>query len=93
MFNLKDLGTLITVLATKTNSDNIQEQELLKKAGLGFDLIAITMLETFETQTDPYKWFDRTMRNGHLIIQKHFDDLKTCSEIDVESLCGGKNGN
>lgn len=84
LLNIKDTGTYITVLATKTSSDNETEQIYLKRAGLGFDLIAITQLETMQTETDPYKWFDATMKTAHEFIQKNFDKLNTGWEIDVE---------
>ena len=48
----------------------------------------LTSLVSLETQFDPHRWRDRTMRTAHLSIREHWDALETGAVIDVEYLLG-----
>lgn len=91
MFEIRDRGTCIVVVASKLQSKVIVESRLLERAGFsenGFPLILLTHLEYFQTNWDPYKWDNRTMIEGHKYIQNHFDELNTGDVVDIEFILG-----
>jgi hypothetical protein len=91
-FEIRDRATFIPVLATKLLGTNEGNRYLLRRAGFGQDypLIAVTHLERFQSEYDPYKWneFSRTIFEAHKYIQEHFDDLNDGDVVDVEYILG-----
>lgn len=91
MFEVRDRGTCISVIAIKLQSQDKSEEFLLSRAGFygdGFPFILLTHMETLKSTYDAYKWDDRSMRTAHRYIQQNFDNLKTGDVIDVEYILG-----
>lgn len=91
MFEVRDRGTCISVVATKLQSPNKSEEFLLGRAGFhgnGFPSVLLTHMETFESTYDAYKWNNRSMMTAHRYIQQNFDNLETGDVIDVEYILG-----
>lgn len=91
-FEVRDRGTKILVMAIKMISTNDIERYFLKQAGFGQDYpsVMVTRLFDSESQIDPYKWTSggRTMREAHIFIEEHFDELETGAVVDVEYILG-----
>lgn len=91
MFEVRDRGTCISVVATKLQSQDKSEEYLLGRAGFygdGFPYVLLTHMETFKSTFDAYKWDDRSMRTAYRYIQQNFDNLETGDVIDVEFILG-----
>lgn len=92
MFEIRDKGTRIPVIAIKTHGDCIKEHSHFRSAGWGVDSI-ILVKHNGGTQVahDPFKWREdgtRTLFEAHMHIQKNFDALENFAVIDVEYLLG-----
>ncbi len=91
---IRDEGTFIPVIATKAHSNDEAEQWLLRRAGFGEDAwqVFVTRLIDADTQHDAFNWgCSRTMKQAHLYIQKHFDELEPGDVIDVSYILGETN--
>ncbi len=90
MFEVRDKGALIPVLATKMCSDEEGERWLLSRAGFRnayLPLILVTKLIGPDAHYDSASWGNgRTMRKAHEYIEKHFDSLASGQVIDIEFL-------
>ena len=101
LLEVRDRGTLITVMATKMvshNQDHVKkaiERTFLRFAGYEEDVpvVLVTKLANpSETHIDPYEWtFGRTMREAHMYIMECFDELSTGDVVDVEYILGETN--
>ena len=92
LFEVRDRGTLFTVMAIKMVSHKAIERTFLHFAGYTEDapVVLVTKLANpNETHIDPYDWIsDRTMREAHMYIMECFDELSTGDVVDVEYILG-----
>ena len=86
LFEIRDRGTFMPVMATLAKGDDRQEQYLLLSSGFGHvsPLVILHFLELNEAHYDVYHWGDRTMSTAHKYIQQNWDALKSGDVIDVE---------
>ena len=98
MFEIRDRGTAIPVLAIQLGSDNDQETWLLWRAGYcsnkdeqkRYVILVDVLGGCRKANSDPFDWGpnDRTRFNAHRYIEKHFDDLEPGAVVDVEYVLG-----
>lgn len=93
LFELRDKGTLVPVLACLMASENDQEAWLLRRAGYGpgNDLVLMAGIAAHPDKASysPYDWGNnRTRQVAHQYIAQHWDDLPTGAVIDVEFILG-----
>lgn len=90
MVEIRDAGTRIAALAIKTKGENYAERIFWTQGGgYGSDSIILVQLEPVEAHSDPFKWeIFRTMREAHLYISRHFDELPDGAVVDVEYIKG-----
>ncbi len=90
LFEVRDGGNLIPVLATKMAGENERETWLLSRAGFranGHSFILLTKLVGPDSHYDAASWNGgRTLRVAHEYIEKHFDQLEHGCVIDVERM-------
>lgn len=76
--------------AAKSAEIKLASYALLRRAGYGkgrrYILIADLINSTI--RYDPFAWSSRTMKEAHLYIEKHWDDLESGAVIDVEYILG-----
>jgi hypothetical protein len=102
MFEVRDRGTYIPVLAMKMQNEPV-EQDLkvdaayryhLGQTGYGpdseFPVVVVMRLDDCQAHYDQFKWSNssRTMQIAHEYIADHFDELKDCAVVDVEFISG-----
>lgn len=102
MFEIRDRGTFIPILATRLGSPLDQEQWLLWKAGFGERLeqqreyVMLCKIAGgsghYAMTCDPFDWGqgNRTYFIAHRYIEKHFDELQPGQVVDVEYILGEK---
>jgi hypothetical protein len=91
MFEIRDRGTMIPVIATKLQSDNVEENFLLQHAGydpMGHDVL-VSRIEGGDCKSNycAFEWQyggARTMTIAHEYIQDNFDKLESGAVVDVE---------
>ena len=98
VFEIRDAGTFIPVLAVKLGSENDQERWLLGSAGFGTEssdqekYVVLVQINggLGKATCDPYDWGQnpRTYIVAHRHIEAHFDDLEPGAVVDVEFLLG-----
>lgn len=94
LLEVRDRGTFIAVIATKTVPENMEQQWLLARAGFGRNIetssryVLFTRLEGGETHYDAFNWGNRTMHTAHDYVIQYFDELKDGDVIDVEYILG-----
>jgi hypothetical protein len=92
LFEIRDAGTFIPVMATLLTSDIYEEAYLIGRAGyqnyVDPTSIMVTRLHDCLSANDPYEWTNRTMYTAHQYIESHFHDLKTGDVIDVQFILG-----
>lgn len=92
MFEVRDSGTTIPVIAIKTAGDNVEEHLHFRRCGWGPNsVILVKHNGGTEIAHDPFKWREngtRTMFEAHMHIQKNFDTLDNFAVIDVEHILG-----
>ncbi len=90
LFEVRDRGTFIPVMAIRLESDNDQESWLLRRAGyaepFGQYIVVIKLAGGFGTwSSDPYEWGSaRTMQMAHRYMNEFWNDLEYGDVIDVE---------
>jgi len=97
LFEIRDTGTFIPILAVKLAPHDEAERYLLARSGYGLKpedqskYVMIIRIVGGEGQAtcDPFDWprlmgNTRTMHYAHLHINEHFDALETGAVIDVE---------
>ena len=91
LFEVRDRGTFIPVIAIKVSHDTPKEHYLLARSGYteerNYVLLARLQGST-EMNYDPYEWGNRTMQQAHHHITEHFDELEPGAVIDVEFILG-----
>lgn len=91
LIEIRDKATFIAGLAVKINpfSGTESENYLISRSGYGDPAILLTAILTkARVCIDPYKWTDRTFRNVHLYLEKHWDEVKSGDVVDVEYILG-----
>ena len=93
MFEIRDAGTFIPVVATlMVGNQNEAESYLVRRAGFAIESghVFVGKIETGGGEYDPYSWpsASRTMTIAHDYIQKHFESLESGAVIDVEFILG-----
>ena len=87
-----DRATEMGVLVNRITAKDSENKLILKKAGFyGGDYIFYTPLDGFHkgrTETDPFKWNDRTHKEAHYFIQNNWADIGDI--VDVEEILGEK---
>lgn len=95
LFEVRDRGTFIPVIAINLGSENESERYLLGRAGYGRtpeDHQRYVLLSNIDGDShsaltyDPYKHTDgsRTMKEAHTYIKDHWSDLKSGDVVDIE---------
>lgn len=96
MFEVRDEGTLIPVIAYRMNPDNEAQQALLARGGYGSDAegqAEYVWLQRFDAgygqgMSDVFKWGTRTMHEAHIYIKANFDELRDGDVVDVQFILG-----
>lgn len=92
MLEIRDRMTYIPVVAIKMKSYDIVESYHLMRTGYGqeFPLILIMRLCDRICEYSAYDWpvHSRTMREAHLYVNEHFDELASGAVVDVEYILG-----
>lgn len=96
LFEIRDDGTFIPVMAIKLSSRNDEERFLLSRSGFGqtsdkhekYVLMAGINGGNDKIICDPYDWGNRTRKVAHDYIIKHFDTLESGQVIDVQFILG-----
>ena len=102
VFEVRDSGTTMPVLAVKLDSADLVERWLLERAGYALDQAArgnppYILFAPIEPgsgsyghfECDPYEWVrSRTLSNAHKHALDHWDELRSGAVIDVEYLLG-----
>lgn len=95
LFEIRDSGTLIPVLAVLMESEHDQESWLLRHAGYGPDsglvLMAGLVAHPDKATYSPYDWGNNRSRFvAHQYITENWHNLTTGAVIDVEFILGEK---
>jgi len=98
MVEVRDRGTFIPMLAVKLDSENEQEQWLLRQAGFygANEYVLLAKISGgsghFKCTTDPFDWGDndRTHAAAHRYLTDHFDEVAHGEVLDVEVILGEK---
>lgn len=94
VFEVRDRGTFIPVMATAMKASNEEQGYLLRRAGYSFesDCVILCRLEAAGVDRnatyDPYAWGNRTMIAAHAYIEDNFAQLSDGDVIDVEFIAG-----
>lgn len=91
MIEIRDAGTRIAALAIKTEGETPEEQAFWRKGGgYGNQSVILVQLDEAEAHSDAFKWRTyRTMREAHLYVKRHFDELPDSGAVvDVEYIKG-----
>ena len=96
LFEVRDSGTLIPVMAVRLKSNSEAESWLLTRSGYGgspHDQGRYVLVCTIDggdgvLHSDKYQWRSRAMSVAHGYISAHFDDLKSGDVIDVQYILG-----
>ena len=100
LFEVRDAGTFIPVLAVQFGSDNEAERYLAARAGYGLHqhvqqrhrfLCKIDGSDTGGTHDPAWPGGSRTMQVAHQFIIKHFAELEPGAVVDVEFILGKRN--
>lgn len=90
VFEVRDRGTMIPVLAIKLEPDNIKQQKLLQHVGyIPFVSYYLMLhLTSFVFKYDSHAWNDRTLGRAHHFIEQNFDSMVDGQVIDIEYILG-----
>ena len=97
LFEVRDRGTCIPVMAIKLGSDNLAERWLLSRAGYGVttkahrDYVLLAQIDGGDGKITcgPFNWAgNRTLFHAHRFIAAEFDALIPGQVIDVRVLIG-----
>lgn len=87
LFEIRDSGTFIPVIAIKCRSQLEAERYLLRR--YDSNCIFIGKIASGGGEYDPYNWpSSRTMQIAHTHIEEKWDQLSTGDVIDVEFILG-----
>lgn len=92
---VRDSGTFIPVIAIRPVAANKAQEYLLRRAGYnaGADESCVILLPAScrgpgPATYDIYDWDDRTYKNAHHFITKHWSELADGDVVDVEYILG-----
>lgn len=95
LFEIRDAGTFISVVALKFNNQSEQERYLLSRAGYGTSVqeqsnyvLVSKLAESSQLTYDHMQHGTRTMSVAHEHIQNNWANLKSGDVVDVEFLLG-----
>ncbi len=97
LFEIRDEGTLIPVMAVRLKPGDEAERWLLARCGYGplgesqskYVLVVQIDAGYGNATSDRFKWGDRrTMLHAHTYIKEHFDELESGAVVDVEFILG-----
>ena len=96
MFEIRDDGTCIPILAVRLDPTNESERWLLSRAGFGSSAedqckyVQLCQISGGEGRTacDPYDWVSRTYGVAHKYIIENFETLTSGDVVDVEFILG-----
>ena len=98
LFEIRDKGTFVPVLAIKLSPSCEPDRYLLGRAGFGTTeeqqgkYIFVSRIDGGEGKgtSDPYNWggVARTLPVSHAYIAEHFDNLESGTVVDVEFILG-----
>jgi hypothetical protein len=96
LFELRDRVTMIPIMATRLEAANEQEAWILGNSGFGVGrqshMKYIMMGELIGGgrvwTSDPFKQPIEELRQAHMYILEHFDDLEHGAVIDLEYIRG-----
>lgn len=94
LFEVRDSGTFIPMIAIKLSPQNEAERYLLARAGFGRSVedhlkyVLFSSLTGGEMTSDPYNWPNRTRQVAHNFIIEHFDELENGQVIDIQFILG-----
>ena len=96
MFEIRDDGTCIPILAVRLDPTNESDRWLLSRAGFGSSAkdqsryIQLCQVHGGEGRTacDPYDWPGRTYGVAHKYIIENFETLASGDVVDVEFILG-----
>lgn len=88
VFKLIDDSTEVVVIAEKFNTSDKHtkaEKVLLREAGMesGANIVMLYNTVSHEFSLDPFKWGNRTLRDGHFYIRHNYGRLKSGETIDI----------
>lgn len=92
LFEIRDEGAFIPVVAIKFESMDENEGWLLRRAGYGYSspCVFLGKLATGGAEYDPYAWTGgaRTMPTAHIYITDNWDKLTSGDVVCVEHILG-----
>lgn len=95
LFEIRDNGTFISVLAIWLESETDSGRYLLARSGYADNpypaRIVVWRMDggAGHATSNPYAWTDgRTMSVAHVYIKEHWDEIETGDVIDVEFILG-----
>jgi len=93
MFEIRDEGTCIPVLAIKMKGATAIEARYLWREGYldTGSAVIVMKLSDQKATVDPYEWDNRTMAEAHNFIYYNFDSLREGQVVDVRVLMGTQN--
>jgi len=92
VFEVRDRGTFIPMLAVKMTADS-DAQSYLVHDRAGYPRVRCAVMITNlhgerQASSDPYFWGDRTYAVAHDYITENFDTLKDGDVVDVQFILG-----
>lgn len=90
LFELRDVGTFIPIIAMLMESGDEREAWLLRRAGYSrlSNLVLLTRLDGGAAHYDPYDWSGRTYPAAHEYITANWTHLESGELIDVRVALG-----
>lgn len=89
IFEIRDAGTCISVIAIKTEGSCKEEECHFNRNGWSEDTVIVTHISDGVTSNySPYDWCNRTMRDAHLYIEQNFEKLENFEVIDIQFILG-----
>ena len=90
MFEVRDSGTCIPVLALKMEASGLIEDRFMWRCGYPRDGSAVIVMElnNQKANVDPYAWGGRTMPVAHNYIYDNFNQLNHGQVVDVRVILG-----
>lgn len=91
MFEVRDVATMIPIMAIKVNGSTDQDKYLAGRANLlDGDIIVIDIHKEFATSISDNHERYRTLKVAHNHLDRYFDSLENGSVIDIEFILGEK---
>lgn len=98
MFEVRDEGTFLPVIAVRLDPANEAERYLLARSGYGrtaeaqrqsnYVIVFRALAEDTPANYSPEQWGDRTMRIAHQHIERNFAKLVPGAVVDIQYILG-----